>query len=113
MPNNYFGTDGIRGVFGSSPIEPVFMQKLGFVLGTLFQEHTTTVLIAKDTRVSCDCLESSLLSGLLLTGLNVSLVGVLPISALVFLANTFNYPLAIMITASHNVHTDNGVKFFF
>ena len=81
MTRKYFGTDGIRGRVGDSPVTPDFMLKLGWATGKVFagsDESKPTVVIGKDTRVSGYMLESALQAGLVAAGANVKLLGPLP-----------------------------------
>lgn len=113
MKKKYFGTDGIRGRVGASVIHPEFMLKLGFALGTTLQAqsaHTPTVLIGRDTRDSGEMLQFALQSGLIASGVNVSLLNVLSTPAIAFLTKTAEADAGIVISASHNPYEDNGVK---
>ena len=85
MSRKYFGTDGIRGRVGDSPVTPDFMLKLGWATGKVFADSDgaqPTVVIGKDTRVSGYMLESALQAGLVAAGANVKLLGPLPTPAL-------------------------------
>lgn len=109
----YFGTDGIRGVAGET-LTADLSYKVGRALGKLLlsKSENPKVLIGRDTRISCDMLESSIVSGLTSKGVNVMLVGVLPTPAVAFLTNNLNCDSGIMISASHNPFQDNGIKIF-
>jgi len=111
----YFGTDGIRGLVGEGVITPEFMLRLGWAVGkTLRQElgRTPKVLIGKDTRLSGYMFESVLEAGLCAAGVNVNLLGPMPTPAIAYLTRTFRAQIGIVISASHNPHHDNGIKFF-
>jgi len=109
----YFGTDGIRGSVGSRLINAEFMMKLGWAVGTvLVKDDVATVLIGHDTRQSADMLESALQCGLSSAGVNVKLLGTLPTPAIAYLTHSLRASVGIVISASHNLYDDNGVKFF-
>ena len=109
----YFGTDGIRGQVGSSNINPEFMLKLGWAVGrVLANGHRKIVLIGKDTRISGYMLESALEAGLSAAGVDVKLLGPMPTPAIAYLTQTFRANAGIVISASHNLFEDNGIKFF-
>ena len=106
-----FGTDGIRGPVDST-MDPLFVAKLGWAVGTvLLEEGITRVLIGKDTRISGYMLESALQAGFISSGMDVTLLGPLPTPGVSFLANS-NKQAGVVITASHNLFEDNGIKFF-
>jgi phosphoglucosamine mutase len=114
----YFGTDGIRGRVGQWPISADFMLKLGRALGAVLaarQKRPGTrplVLIGKDTRVSGYMFESALEAGLVAAGADVRLLGPMPTPAVAFLIRSLRADAGIVISASHNPHHDNGIKFF-
>lgn len=110
----YFGTDGIRGRVGKMPITPDFMLKLGWAVGQVFKrgDQRTHILIGKDTRLSGYMFESALEAGLSAAGVDVSLLGPMPTPAIAYLTRTFRASAGIVISASHNAHHDNGIKFF-
>jgi len=113
MSKKYFGTDGIRGRVGQSPMTPDFVLKLGWAVGRVFaEEHKGPVLIGKDTRISGYMLESSLEAGLSAAGVDVRLLGPMPTPAIAYLTRTFRATAGIVISASHNPYYDNGLKFF-
>ena len=106
-----FGTDGIRGPVDST-MNPIFVTKLGWAAGTvLLEEGITKVLIGKDTRISGYMLESALQAGFISSGMDVTLLGPLPTPGVSFLSNS-NKQVGVVITASHNLFEDNGIKFF-
>ena len=109
----YFGTDGIRGQVGLSNINPEFVLKLGWAVGcVLANGHRKKVLIGKDTRVSGYMLESALAAGLSAAGVDVRLLGPMPTPAIAYLTQTLRANAGIVISASHNLFEDNGIKFF-
>ncbi|MEN5181140.1 phosphoglucosamine mutase [Comamonas sp. 4034] len=114
MPRQYFGTDGIRGTVGKSPITPDFVLRLGHAVGRVLRrgEDRPTVLIGKDTRISGYMLESALESGFNSAGVDVVLLGPLPTPGVAYLTRALRASLGVVISASHNPFEDNGIKFF-
>ena len=120
MSKKYFGTDGIRGRVGTSPITPEFVMRLGYAAGRvlvkadhhLAKDAHPTVLIGKDTRISGYMLESALQAGLCAAGVNVRLTGPMPTPAIAYLTRALRAQAGIVISASHNPFEDNGIKFF-
>ena len=113
MEKRYFGTDGIRGPVGAHPITPDFMLRLGWATGMAFKHHgQCRVVIGKDTRISGYMFESALEAGLSAAGAQVQLLGPMPTPAIAYLTRTFKADAGIVISASHNPHYDNGIKFF-
>lgn len=113
MSRKYFGTDGIRGHVGQYPITPDFMLQLGWAAGMAFRKHgKCRILIGKDTRISGYMFESALQAGLSAAGADVLLLGPMPTPAVAYLTRTFHADAGIVISASHNPHHDNGIKFF-
>lgn len=109
----YFGTDGIRGKVGESPITAEFMLRLGWAAGKVFlRQDRGRILIGKDTRISGYMFESALEAGLASAGVDVSLLGPIPTPGIAYLTRTLNANAGIVISASHNPYYDNGVKFF-
>ena len=109
----YFGTDGIRGKVGDSPITPDFVLKLGWAAGKVLTRHgSRKIIIGKDTRISGYMLESALEAGLAAAGLSASFTGPMPTPAVAYLTRTFRAEAGIVISASHNPYYDNGIKFF-
>ena len=113
MPRQYFGTDGIRGTVGKSPITPDFVLRLGHAVGRVLRrgEDRPTVLIGKDTRISGYMLESALESGFNSAGVDVVLLGPLPTPGVAYLTRALRASLGVVISASHNPFEDNGIKF--
>lgn len=109
----YFGTDGIRGRVGQSPITPEFVLRLGYAVGcVLAKQGSGKVLIGKDTRISGYMFESVLEAGLSAAGINTQLLGPMPTPAIAYLTRTLRAQAGIVISASHNPYHDNGIKFF-
>lgn len=109
----YFGTDGIRGEVGSDIMNPELMLKLGWAVGrVLANSSRKKVLIGKDTRISGYMLESALEAGLSAAGVDVRLLGPMPTPAIAYLTQTLRANAGIVISASHNLFQDNGIKFF-
>ncbi len=115
MSRKFFGTDGVRGQANSAPMTAEIALKLGAAAGRYFRRdggNVHRVVIGKDTRLSCYMLENALTAGLTSTGMNVLLLGPVPTPAVGFLTRSMRADLGIMISASHNPATDNGIKFF-
>jgi phosphoglucosamine mutase len=114
MTRKYFGTDGIRGTVGKSPITPDFVLKLAHAVGRVLKrtEAHPKVLIGKDTRISGYMLESALESGFNSAGVDVVLLGPVPTPAVAYLTRAQRASLGVVISASHNPFADNGIKFF-
>lgn len=120
MAKKYFGTDGIRGKVGESPITPDFVMRLGYAAGrvlTSMESHLAkgahpAVLIGKDTRISGYMLESALEAGLSAAGVDVLMTGPMPTPAVAYLTRALRAQAGIVISASHNPFYDNGIKFF-
>jgi phosphoglucosamine mutase len=117
MSRQYFGTDGIRGTVGQSPMVPDFVLRLGQAAGTVLARHEgdgqrPRVLIGKDTRVSGYLLESCLEAGFTSVGVDVVMVGPMPTAGVAYLAKALNMSAGVVISASHNPYQDNGIKFF-
>ncbi len=110
----YFGTDGIRGRVGEWPITAEFMLKLGHAAGKVLAGNNgkAVVVIGKDTRVSGYMFESALEAGLVAAGCDVRLLGPMPTPAVAYLTRSLRANAGIVISASHNPHQDNGIKFF-
>ncbi len=111
----YFGTDGIRGPVNSKNINGDMFFKFGLAAGKYFtnlKKKKQIAIIAKDTRLSGYALEPALVSGLASAGMHVYTLGPLPTNGLAMLTKSMNANLGIMITASHNLFNDNGLKLF-
>lgn len=114
MTKPFFGTDGIRGAVGVDPITPTTIVHLGWALGTVIKKHygKGSVMVGKDTRVSGYLLESSMEAGLSSSGMDVIMLGPLPTPAIAYLTQTARANAGVVISASHNNYSDNGIKFF-
>ncbi|MEA1990269.1 MAG: phosphoglucosamine mutase [Pseudomonadota bacterium] len=109
----YFGTDGIRNRVGSGMISPDQVLKLGWATGKVMKARgESKVMIGKDTRISGYMFESALEAGFIAAGVDVMLLGPMPTPAVAYLTQTFHADAGIVISASHNPHHDNGIKFF-
>jgi phosphoglucosamine mutase len=125
----YFGTDGIRGRVGDSPITPDFVLRLGYAAGVVFARLAGSgdatgsltgatpsgqpvVLIGKDTRISGYMLEAALQAGFTAAGVSVRLTGPVPTPAVAYLTRALRLSAGVVISASHNPYYDNGIKFF-
>lgn len=109
----YFGTDGIRDQVGKGLICPDKILKLGWATGKVIKDHgESVVMIGKDTRISGYMFESALEAGFIAAGVDVMLLGPMPTPAVAYLTQTFHADAGIVISASHNPHCDNGIKFF-
>ena len=111
----YFGTDGIRGRVGEHPVSADFMLRLGAAAGRVLagagRAHAT-VVIGKDTRISGYMFEAALEAGLVAAGADVRMLGPMPTPAVAYLTRSLRADAGIVISASHNPHHDNGIKFF-
>jgi phosphoglucosamine mutase len=114
LSRRWFGTDGIRGHVGTWPISADFMLRLGRAAGAVLAPvaGSGAVLIGKDTRRSGYMFESALEAGLIAAGADVVLTGPMPTPAVAMLTRELGASAGIVISASHNPHHDNGIKFF-
>lgn len=114
MVNKYFGTDGVRGTANCYPMTPDMALKIGMAAGKVFTcgDHRHTVVIGKDTRLSGYMFEPALVSGFVGMGMDVILLGPLPTPAVAMMTRSLRADLGVMISASHNQYSDNGIKFF-
>ena len=113
MSRKYFGTDGVRGRVGVEPMTPEFALKLGWAAGRVLGKSAgARVVIGKDTRRSGYVFESALEAGLASAGVDVDLLGPLPTPGVAYLTRALRAQAGVVISASHNPHHDNGVKFF-
>ncbi len=120
MSRRYFGTDGIRGRVGEGPISADFVLRLGNAYGHALTRRyeglrdwrKPQVIIGKDTRISNYMFEAALEAGLVAAGVDVQLVGPMPTPAVAHLTHSMRADGGIVISASHNPHYDNGIKFF-
>ena len=115
MMRKIFGTDGIRGRANTHPMTADMALRVGAAAGRYFRTDGANrhrVVIGKDTRLSGYMIENALTAGLTSTGMNVLLLGPVPTPAVGLLTHSMRADLGIMISASHNPHHDNGIKFF-
>ena len=113
MKKQFFGTDGIRGRVGITPISADWILKLGWAVGSvLAHKRRGKVLIGKDTRISGYMFESALEAGLASAGVDTYLLGPIPTPGIAYLTRTLKADAGIVISASHNPFYDNGIKFF-
>jgi len=113
MVRRYFGTDGIRGL-ANKVITPELALKVGQAAGLVFKngDHRHRVLIGKDTRLSGYMIETALVAGFTSVGMDVLLTGPIPTPGVGMLVRSMRADLGVMISASHNPYTDNGIKLF-
>jgi phosphoglucosamine mutase len=114
MTRKHFGTDGVRGTVGQSPMTPEFVLRLGYAAGRVLSgtgEHPA-VLIGKDTRISGYMIEAALEAGFSAAGVDVHMCGPLPTPAVAYLTRALRLSAGVVISASHNPYPDNGIKFF-
>jgi phosphoglucosamine mutase len=114
MSNRIFGTDGIRGRANAYPITAEIALKVGMAAGRHFTRgaHKHRVVIGKDTRRSSYMLENALAAGFTSMGFAVTTLGPVPTPAVGMLVRSLRADLGVMISASHNLHHDNGIKLF-
>lgn len=115
MARRYFGTDGIRGAANSAAMTADVALRVGMAAGSIFSNgggRPHRVVIGKDTRLSGYMIESALVSGFTSVGMNVFQLGPMPTPAVAMLTRSMRADLGVMISASHNVYTDNGIKLF-
>jgi len=113
MSRKYFGTDGVRGTVGQSPMTPDFVLRLGYAAGKVLSgQGKQAVLIGKDTRISGYMIESALEAGFSAAGVDVRMCGPLPTPAIAYLTRALRMSAGVVISASHNPYPDNGIKFF-
>ena len=110
----YFGTDGIRRIANTelSPELVYKVAKAGAYVLSKHTDHTPTILIGRDTRISGTLIESAMTAGFLSYGANVKLLGVIPTPAVAYLTKKLNADASVVISASHNTFEFNGVKYF-
>ena len=115
MSRKYFGTDGVRGTVGQSPMTPDFVLRLGYAAGKVLAAAAgghPAVLIGKDTRISGYMIEAALEAGFSAAGVDVLLCGPLPTPGVAYLTRALRLSAGVVISASHNPYADNGIKFF-
>ncbi len=112
MSRKYFGTDGVRGRVGKDPMTADFALRLASAAAQVLVPEGGTVVIGKDTRLSGYMFESALEAGFVAAGADVLLLGPLPTPGIARLTQEFDADLGVVISASHNMYDDNGIKFF-
>jgi phosphoglucosamine mutase len=119
MTRRYFGTDGVRGTVGSSPMTPDFVLRLGYAAGKVLSAREQqapnkhpAVCIGKDTRISGYMLEAALEAGFSAAGVDVHMCGPIPTPAVAYLTRALRLSAGVVISASHNPYPDNGIKIF-
>ena len=116
LTRQWFGTDGLRGAAGVAPITPDFFMALGHAVGRVLQaqyQEVIRVLVGRDPRESGEALENHFVKGLMSAGITrVHKAGIIPTPGIAYLTREDGYHMGAMISASHNVFSDNGIKFF-
>jgi phosphoglucosamine mutase len=112
MARKFFGTDGVRGRVGEHPLTVDFALRLASAAARVLAPNGGTVLIGKDTRLSGYMFEAALEAGFVASGVNVMLIGPLPTPGIAYLTRKFQCSFGVVISASHNLYDDNGIKFF-
>ena len=112
MARKYFGTDGVRGRVGEHPMTVDFALNLASAAARVLAPNGGTVLIGKDTRLSGYMFESALEAGFVAAGVNAMLIGPLPTPGIAYMTRRFHCDFGVVISASHNLYDDNGIKFF-
>src|SRR5437763_304377 len=112
MARRYFGTDGVRGRVGEHPMTASFALQLASAAARVLAPEGGAVLIGKDTRLSGYMFESALEAGFVAAGVDVMLIGPLPTPGVAYMTRRFDCDFGVVISASHNLYDDNGIKFF-
>jgi phosphoglucosamine mutase len=112
MARKFFGTDGVRGHVGEHPMTVEFALRLASAAARVLAPEGGTALVGKDTRLSGYMFEAALEAGFIAAGVNVSLIGPLPTPGIAYLTQKFGCRFGVVISASHNLYEDNGIKFF-
>ncbi|MGA2710801.1 MAG: phosphoglucosamine mutase [Steroidobacteraceae bacterium] len=112
MTGSYFGTDGVRGRVGQSPMTVDFALRLASAAARVLAPRGGRVLIGKDTRLSGYMFESALEAGFVAAGVDVMLIGPLPTPGIAYMTRRLGCRFGVVISASHNPYQDNGIKFF-
>jgi phosphoglucosamine mutase len=114
MRRKFFGTDGIRGQANTHPMTSETALKVGMAAGKLFTngDHPHRVVIGKDTRLSGYMIETAMVSGFTAVGMDVLQLGPMPTPAVAMLTRSLRADIGVMISASHNRYSDNGIKLF-
>src|SRR5579863_4443155 len=112
MARRYFGTDGVRGRVAEHPMTVDFALQLASAAARVLAPEGGSVLIGKDTRLSGYMFESALEAGFVAAGVDVMLIGPLPTPGIAYMTRRFACDFGVVISASHNLYDDNGIKFF-
>jgi phosphoglucosamine mutase len=112
MDRALFGTDGIRGLAGVYPLDEAGAEQVGRAIASYFARPGEVVLVGRDPRESSPMLEQAVVSGLTALGVNCELTGIIPTPGLAYLTSASPAVAGVVITASHNPYTDNGIKVF-
>lgn len=112
MGRHYFGTDGVRGRVGEAPMTVDFALRLASAAARVLAPKGGTVIVGKDTRLSGYMFESALEAGFVAAGVDVLLIGPLPTPAIAYMTQKLKCDFGVVISASHNLYEDNGIKFF-
>src|SRR6202163_2763206 len=112
MARRYFGTDGVRGRVGEHPMTANFALQLASAAARVLAPEGGTVLIGKDTRLSGYMFESALEAGFVAAGVDAMLIRPLPTPGVAYMTRRFECDFGAVISASHNLYDDNGIKFF-
>jgi phosphoglucosamine mutase len=112
VSRRYFGTDGVRGQVGRDPMTVDFALRLASGAARVLAPEGGTVLIGKDTRLSGYMFEAALEAGFVAAGVDVMLIGPLPTPGIAYMTQRFECDFGVVISASHNLYDDNGIKFF-
>ena len=112
MSRKYFGTDGVRGRVGEHPLTVDFALRLASAAARVLAPDGGSVLIGKDTRLSGYMFEAALEAGFIAAGVDVNLIGPLPTPGVAYMTQRFDCDFGVVISGSHNLYEDNGIKFF-
>ena len=112
MSRRYFGTDGVRGRVGETPLTVDFALRLASAAARALVPNGGKVLVGKDTRLSGYMFEAALEAGFVAAGVDVLMIGPLPTPGIAYLTKKFECDVGVVISASHNLYEDNGIKFF-
>jgi len=112
VSRRFFGTDGVRGRVGESPMTVDFALRLASAAAGVLAPNGGTALVGKDTRLSGYMFESALEAGFVAAGIDVMLIGPLPTPGIAYMTQRFECDFGVVISASHNLYEDNGIKFF-
>jgi phosphoglucosamine mutase len=112
MGRKFFGTDGVRGRVGQDPMTVEFALRLASAAARVLAPDGGTALVGKDTRLSGYMFEAALEAGFVAAGVDVQLIGPLPTPGIAYLTQKFGCSFGVVISASHNLFDDNGIKFF-